>query len=320
MNWLFFFTRTEFIFIALFIGLYTLYIWRTFRLAKQLNTTAWGVVPKLFLRGSYLTLLIIALLGPSFGEAEGDFVTTDRDTYLIVDVSRSMDAGDVVPTRLERIKYDIQQLCDTLPTNRFGLILATDDPFVLSPLTADHNALKQFSREIHTNASPTGGADLCSSLDLARQKLLAEPAAQTSIKSIIVFSDGENFGACERTLMNQLRTQGVSVITVGIGTDGGASIRDGRDFVRDADRQIVLTRLNRSFLQELARDGRGYYLEADANGQYVNELVNIIRTLKGRSIDQRRIAVSTNKYYYFLLAALGLLALDLIVTIRTFRL
>lgn len=320
MNWLYPFSRTEFIFIGLFVVLYALYIGRTFRLARQLNASAWGVIPKFFLRGSYLTLLLIALLGPSFGEAEGDLTTTGRDTFLIVDISRSMDAGDVVPTRLERVKYDIQQLCDTLPAERFGLVLAASESFVLSPLTNDQDAIKQFMREVHTSISPTGGTELCSAIELARQKLLTDPSTRQTVKALVLFSDGENMGTCERSSLARLRQAGVPLITIGVGTEAGASIREGRDFVRDNDQQIVRSRLNRQFLQELARDGRGQYVEADANGRYVNELAGIIRSLKGRSIDQRRIAVSSNKYYYFLLAALGLLALDLIITIRTFRL
>lgn len=320
MNWLYPFSHTEFIFIGLFVALYAFYIGRTFRLARQLNTSAWGVIPKFFLRGSYLILLLIALLGPSFGEAEGDLTTTGRDTFLIVDVSRSMDAADVVPTRLERVKYDIQQLCDTLPAERFGLVLAASESFVLSPLTNDQDALKQFMREVHTSISPTGGTELCSAIELARQKLMTDPSTQQNVKALVLFSDGENMGTCERSSLSRLRQAGVPLITIGVGTETGASIREGRDFVRDNDQQIVRSRLNRQFLQELARDGRGQYVEADANGRYVNELAGIIRSLKGRSIDQRRIAVSTNKYYYFLLAALGLLALDLIITIRTFRL
>lgn len=320
MTWLYQFSRTEIIFIGLFISFYAFYIWRTFRLASQLNTAAWGVIPKFFLRGSYLTLLIIALLGPSFGEAEGDFATTGRDTFLVIDISRSMDASDIVPTRLERIKYGIQQLCDTLPAERFGLILASSESFVLSPLTNDHDALKQFMREVHTSLSPTGGTELCNSIELARQKLLTDPATQRSVKSIILFSDGENFSTCERSSLTRLRSAGVSLITVGVGTESGASIRAGRDFVRDNDHQVVRSRLNRQFLQDLARNGRGQYVEADVNDRYVNELVGVLRSLKGRAVDQHRVAVSTNKYYYFLLAALGLIALDLIITIRTFRL
>ena len=320
MNWLYSLSRTEIIFIGLFISLYIVYVWRTFRLARQLNTSAWGVIPKFFLRGSYLILLIIALLGPSFGEAEGEVSTTGRDTFLIVDISRSMDAGDVVPTRLERVKYDIQQLCDTLPAERFGLILASSESFVLSPLTNDQNALKQFIREVHSSISPTGGTELCSAIDLARQKLLTDPSTQRSVKAIVLFSDGENFNTCERSSLSRIRLAGIPLITVGVGTETGASIREGRDFIRDDDRQIVRSRLNRQFLQELARDGRGQYIESDANGRYVNELAGIIQSLKGRGISQNHIAVSTNKYYYFLLVALGLIVLDLIITIRTFRL
>ncbi|GAB2560684.1 vWA domain-containing protein [Spirosoma areae] len=320
MNWLYSFTKTEFSIIGLFLSLYALYIWRTFRLAKQLNTSAWGVVPKFFLRGSYLTLLIIALLGPSFGEAEGELITAGRDTFLLVDISRSMDAGDVVPTRLERIKYDILQLADTLPGDRFGLVLTAAESFVLSPLTADHDALGQFIRDVHTSASPTGGTDLCSAIELARQKFLTDSSTRQNSKAIVLFSDGENFATCNRPELTRLRSQGVSLITVGVGTEAGASIRAGRDFIRDDDHQIVRSRLNRPFLQELARDARGQYIEADASGRYVNELANLVRSLKGQAVDQRRLAVSTNKYYYFLLAALGLIGLDLIIVIRTFRL
>ncbi|GAB3957159.1 VWA domain-containing protein [Spirosoma harenae] len=320
MNWVYSFSRSEFFFICLFIGLYALYIWRTFRLAQQLNTSAWGVVPKFFLRGSYLTLLIIALLGPSFGEAEGDFAITGHDTFLIVDISRSMDAMDIVPTRLERVKYDIQQLCDTLPANRFGLIMASSESFVLAPLTADKDALNQFIREVHTSISPNGGTDLCSAISLAYQKLIADSSTHRNVRAIILFSDGESFDLCERNELTRLRMQGIPLITVGVGTEAGSSIRKGRDFVRDDDHQIVRSRLNRQFLQELARDSRGQYIEADANGRYVNELAGVLRSLKGGFFNQRQIAVSTNKYYYFLLAALALLSLDILIVIRTFRL
>ena len=320
MNWLYSFTTTEFVFVGLFVLLYALYVLRTFGLAQQLNTSAWGVIPKFFLRGIYLTLLIIALLGPSFGEVDGELITAGRDVFLIIDVSRSMDAGDVVPTRLERVKYDVQQLCDTLAFDRFGLILTASESFVLSPLTADHDALKQFTREIRSSDAPLSGTDLCTAIELARHKLLTDSSTRQRVKAIVLFSDGENFGPCDRAGLLRLRTAGIPIIAVGVGTEAGASIRAGRDFIRDNDRQIVRSRLNRSFLQGLARDGRGSYVEADGSGRYVNELAGVIGALKGRMADQQRMAVSTNKYYYFVLAALGLILLDLIVTVRTFRL
>ena len=187
-------------------------------------------------------------------------------------------------------------------------------------MTADHDARKQLIREVHTSTVPAGGTEVCSAIDLAYEKLLPDSSTRRSVRAIVLFSDGENIGSCERSQLSRLRAQGISLITVGLGTEAGSSIRAGRDFVRDNDHQIVRTRLTRQFLQDLARDGRGQYVEADPNGRYVNELAGVLRSLKGGITEQHRLAVSTNKYYYFLMAALGLLVLDLIVTIRTFRL
>ncbi len=320
MTWLYPVSPTEYVFIGSFLLLYGLYIARTFRLARQLNTSAWGVVPKFFLRSSYLTLLLIALLGPSFGETEGDVVTLGRDVYVLIDGSRSMDAADVVPTRLEQVKFAVQKLCDTLPADRFGLIVAAPEPFVLSPLTADHDALKRFVQELRTDVSPSGGTDLCAALVLGRQKLLTDPTTRQSAKALVLFSDGETTGPCDRTELARLRQFGIPLVTVGIGTDRGASIREGRGFIRDETGQIVRSRLNRQFLQVLARDGRGQYVEADAGERYVDKLADVLRSLPGRTIDRNRVAVSTNKYYYFLWIALALLAFDLLITVRTFRL
>ncbi|AQG78619.1 vWA domain-containing protein [Spirosoma montaniterrae] len=320
MNWLYSLSQTELIFIGLFVLLYGLYIWRTFWLANQLGTSAWGVVPKFFLRSSYLSLLLIALLGPSFGEAEGEVAAISRDVFIVIDVSRSMDANDVVPTRLERVKFDVQQLCDSLPADRFGIILAADEPLLLSPLTNDHDALRQVIRDIRTNVLPGGGALICNALELAQQKLLTTPSIRRNAQAILLFSDGETNETCAQSTLNQLRRNSLSLITVGVGTEGGASIRAGRDFVRDADRQIVRSRLNRTFLQNLVRNGQGQYLEADVNEHFADQLITAVLSLKGSVADQRRAAVLSNKYYYFLLAALLLISLDIIIRLRTFRL
>ena len=320
MNWLYPFSPAETAFVVLFLGLYGFYFFRTFRLARQLATSAWAVIPKFFLRSTYFALLLIALLGPSFGETDRNVTTLGRDIYLLLDVSRSMDAADVAPTRLERIKYDIQQLTDTLAADRFGLILFANDAFVLAPLTADHDALNRFVRDTRTGLSSGTGTDLCPALELARQKLIGDPLARQSTKAIVLFSDGEDFGPCDRSVLGRLRTYAIPLFTVGVGTEAGSPIRQGNDFVRDDGQRIVRTRQNREGLRGLARDGRGTYIEAAPDTPYINQLINALRSVQGRTIDQRRIGVLTNKYYYFLLVALVLLAIDLIITVRTFQL
>ena len=319
MNWLYTLSSTDYLLLTLFVSLYALYISRTVWLARKLGTTAWGVAPKMFLRSIYVGLLFVALLGPSFGQADSRVATTDtrRDLFIIIDISRSMDATDVVPTRLERAKYAVQQLVDTLVTDRFGLILAGSEPFVLSPLTADHNALRQSVRDVRTGISVVGSTNLCEAIELGRQKLLTDSSTRHTVKGIILFSDGENFTTCDRAALFRLRSLQIPLLTVGVGTQDGTSLRNGRSVVRDADGQPVTTRLNRDFLTQLAQNTGGVYAET-SDPQYATELVSFIRLLRGGGSNEQQIALSTNKYYYFLLAALTFLLLDLVMTVRTF--
>lgn len=320
MTWLYSFSVTEIFFIGCFLVLYGIYFFRTFFLARRLNTTAWAVIPKFFLRTGYLILLLIALLGPSFGESEQLITTQPRDVFLLIDVSRSMDATDVAPTRLERVKYDIRQLADSLAGDRFGLVAVSDEAFVLAPLTVDHDAVQRLTQDLQSNFSQTGGTNLCASLELIMQKYLTDSTTRQSTKAIVLFSDGENFGPCDRAVPRRLRTYGISLFTVGVGTENGSTIRRGADFVRDEQQQIVRTRLNRSFLRSLSSLAGGKYVEADAESRYVNELISSLRSLQGRTVDRQRVAVTSNKYYYFLGAALLLIIFDLLITVRTFRL
>lgn len=315
MNWLYSLSLTDYFLVALFLSLYGLYIGRTVWLARKLNTTAWGVAPKLFLRTTYVGLLFLALLGPSFGQTDSSVSATNarRDLFVIIDISRSMDATDVVPTRLERAKYAVQQLTDTLATDRFGLILASGDPFVLSPLTADHDALRQSVRDVRTSISSRGSTNLCQAVELARQKFLTDSSTRHAIRGIVLFSDGENFTPCDRVSLLRLRSAQIPLLAVGVGTEDGASLRNRRD----VNGQPVTTRLNRDFLVQLSQRTGGTYAETN-DPQYATELVSFVRSLRGGIDSEQQVALSTNKYYYFLIAALALLLLDLVVTARTF--
>ena len=147
-----------------------------------------------------------------------------------------------------------------------------------------------------------------------------DPSARQTAKGIILFSDGENFGSCNPTITARLRTYRIPLFTVGVGTKTGSTIRRGNDFVRDNNGQIVRSRLNAAFLTDLSAKTNGNYVQADPDGRYVDELIQLVRGVRSAVTDEAQVAVATNKYYYFLIAAVVLLALDLIATVRTFRL
>lgn len=317
MNWLFSFSLTEAIIVGLFLSFYAFYFVRTLRLARQLNTTPWSVVPKFVLRSLTVGMLLVALLGPLFGEATRAMSAQGRDVFLLLDVSRSMDATDIAPTRLERAKFTLQQLTDSLVTDRFGLVLVADDAFVLSPLTTDHQALNQLLQTARTNAVG-GGTNLCDAIDLARDKMLTDSSTRQRTRAIILLSDGENFGSCTPASLARLSRYDIALFTVGVGTDVGSTLRDGKQFLTDDQGQLAHTRLNREFLRTLAQSTSGKYV--DMSDHLANDLAAALRSLPGRTINQRRLTVTTNKYYYFLEIALFFIMLDVLITVRTLRL
>lgn len=317
MNWLYPFSGLEWGIISVFLLSYALYFARIIRLARQLNATPWSIVPKFVLRSLALAMLLLALLGPLFGEATRAVSTQGRDVFLVLDVSRSMDATDIAPTRLERAKYVLEQVTDSLQTDRFGLILVSDDAFVLSPLTTDHAAMHQLLRAVRADAVG-GGTNLCAALDLARQKMQMDSSTRQRTRAIVLLSDGENFGICPPATLTNLRNYDVALLTVGMGTDAGSPIREGRRFLTDEQGQVAYSKLNREFLRSLSQPAQGWY--TDVTDDLATDVGNALRALPGRTIDQRRIAVSTNKYFYFLGVALLLITLDILITVRTLRL
>lgn len=320
MTWLYNITTTDFFFIGAFLAFYLVFFARTFWLARKLQTSARAIIPKFFLRSTYLALIFIALLGPSFGVSNQTVRSEGRDLFILIDVSRSMDATDVVPSRLERVKFDLRQLTDSLSGDRFGLIGVANEPFLLTPLTNDHKAIQQTAQALGTNFSGLGGTDLCKAVELARQKLMNDSSARQTAKAIILFTDGENFGSCHPGIAARLRTYRIPLFAVGVGTPTGSTIRRGNDFVRDNNGQIVRSRLNAAFLTSLSAKTNGDYVQVDPDGRYLDELTQLVRGLRSAITDEAQVAVATNKYYYFLIAAVILLALDLIATVRTFRL
>lgn len=318
MNFNYELTLVEYVFIAAFLILYSVYIGRTLYVAKALGSTARGVVIKFFLRTIYIGLMIIALLGPFFGEPERDIIAEGKDIMVMVDVSKSMDASDVQPSRLEKVKFEVQRLSTSLNGNRFGLMVFSSSPFLQAPLTFDLNAFNLFTQTLNTSLVSNTGTDICSALDLGVEKLTQNRSANTS-KILLLFTDGENFGACERKTFSDIKKFDLKLIIVGVGTTNGGRIKDGSNWVKDENGQIVITHLNNAYLGDLAKSTNGNYFEISGQQNAIVDVIEAINSVENRLIDSRKVAVVSNKYRYFLMVALVLIALDILVTVSTFQ-
>jgi len=301
--------------VSLFFMFYFLYLVRIYKINQQIKVNLKAVFMKFILRVTFFTLLIISLLGPNFGIKEEKVEVVGKDIMIAVDLSESMNANDIQPSRIEKVKFEIKKIVDEFSGDRIGIIMFSGEAFVQCPLTYDKNALNLFVETLNTGLVPNSGTDFGPPLELGLSKLQRENSGDNDFKSkiIILFSDGEDFGEDTDQSIEKIKENSLKLFSVGIGTDEGSKILDDfGNFKKDNEGNDVITKLNSSSLRETADKTGGKYYEISKNKNEINQMITEIKNIKGDIIDQQTSNISENKYFYFLLSALILVAIDFI--------
>ena len=301
--------------VSLFFMFYFLYLVRIYKINQQIKVNLKAVFIKFILRVTFFTLLIISLLGPNFGIKEEKVEVVGKDIMIAVDLSESMNANDIQPSRIEKVKFEIKKIVDEFSGDRIGIIMFSGEAFVQCPLTYDKNALNLFVETLNTGLVPNSGTDFGPPLELGLSKLQDENSGDNDFKSkiIILFSDGEDFGEDTDQSIEKIKENSLKLFSVGIGTDEGTKILDDfGNFKKDNEGNDVITKLNSSSLRETADKTGGKYYEISKNKNEINQMIIEIKNIKGDVIDQQTSNISENKYFYFLLSALVLVAIDFI--------
>jgi Ca-activated chloride channel homolog len=309
----------EGVFILVFLIGYGMYLWRIIRISRTLHTPYKTVFIKLFFRSIFMALLIIALLGPTFGDSKREIKSVGKDIMICVDLSKSMDAFDVQPSRLEKVKFEMKKIADAFNSDRLGIIIFSSEAFMQCPLTYDQNAINLFIETMNTSLVPSSGTDFSPPLRMALAKLEDNegPSTQQKSKVIVLISDGEDFGDETNEIAKEVEDKGYKLFTLGVGTEKGSQITAGRGYKTDKQGNTVVSKLNQGSLKSLASKTDGEYFEINESRNDVNKLINTISKIEGQMRDARVIDASANRYYYFLLAALILLVLDILVSVKT---
>src|SRR5687767_1207934 len=171
MVWFREFGLVPMILIGAFVAFYVLYLMRIARIGRMLHSSYSNVFIKFFLRTLAFALLIIAFLGPSFGDAKKEIKSVGKDIMICVDLSKSMDAFDIQPTRLEKVKFEMKRIFEAFNSDRIGIIIFSSEAFMQCPLTYDQNALNLFIETMNTGLVPSSGTDFGPPLRMALNKL-----------------------------------------------------------------------------------------------------------------------------------------------------
>ena len=262
-----------------------------------------------------VALVAFALAGPRFGLARREVRREGVDLVIALDVSRSMLAEDVAPSRLVRARAEMNRLLDRLDGDRVGLVLFAGDAFVQCPLTTDYGAVRLFLDAAAPEMLPTPGSDFDAALDAALDAF--EPAgggatagAPGPSRVVLFVSDGENHAPGADAAAERAREAGVVVLAVGVGEADGAEIptyEDGRraGSLRDASGAVVRTRLEAGVLRRLAVPDGYFHI-----GRTASDVERVpARLAKLTQADRGQDVFETYAERYGLPLALGLLLL-----------
>ncbi|UOG76814.1 VWA domain-containing protein [Hymenobacter tibetensis] len=321
LNWAYPIAWPEVLALSIFFVFYIGFGLRTRRLAAPLGQRGWRLGWKLGLRLLYVGLLGAALLGPAYGLTQRPVRTTGKDVWLLVDLSRSMDAPDIAPTRLQKARAELATLITRFQADRIGLIVFSADAYVQCPLTYDQGALQLFLSTLQTNLLPAGATDFAPPLDLVSDRLSKlPPTATPRATALVLVSDGEDFGENLEPSIRVLTRSGVRLYTLGVGTLEGSRLPLAKGgHVRDARGRDVVSRLTPAPLQRLADQTGGQYFELSERRDEFPLLVNALNRLEGQVEQVRSVSVADNRFRYPLALALGLMALDILLTVRVIR-
>ncbi|TXB66786.1 VWA domain-containing protein [Vicingus serpentipes] len=262
--------------------------------------------------------LLIGIANLQYGTKLEEVKREGVDLMIALDVSNSMLTEDLSPNRLERAKRAIYQLIEKLHNDRLGIIVFAGEAYVQLPITTDYSAAKLFLETIGTDIIPKQGTAIGSAIDLAMESFDFE---NSTSKSIIVITDGENHEDDAVKSATAAAELGVLVHTIGMGSEGGAPIpiyRNGKQigFRTDNANNTVVSKLNESMLKEIATAGEGTYVRATNANAGLGIIMNEINQMEKTEFDSKSYSDYEDRFQPFLLLALLLFVIEFFISNR----
>ena len=258
----------------------------------------------------------IGLARPQIGAKLKEHETRGAEIMIVLDVSNSMLAEDYSPNRLERAKLAISRLVDKLRDDRIGLIVFAGNSFVQLPITTDYVSAKMFLNTISTESVPVQGTAIGEAINTAMRSFSAQSEKS---RAIIIITDGENHEDDPVAAATQAGEMGVRVFTIGVGSPEGKPIPMDGELLKDKEGNIVVTRLDESVLQDVAKAGKGVYVRAGNTEFGLNPIIDDIRRMEDEKYNSIVFEEYDEQFMYFMAIALFFFVLEMLIGDRRSR-
>ena len=265
-----------------------------------------------------MLILIFSASGPQIGTRLAPLDRKGIDLVFAIDVSTSMNAEDVKPSRLEKAKFEISQMIRQLKGDRISLIVFAGSSHMYLPLTTDYEAARLFLDQIDTNMIPTQGTALSSALQTG---LSAFTEDESKYKVLVLVTDGEDHEGQAIDLASKASDRGMIIHTVGVGTKSGSLIpvtgNNGiREYKRDNTGILVTSILNENILNEIANAGNGTYVRFDNKPANFRSIMNAIDSMEKRSLKSHIYSEYEDRFQSFAFISMGFMIAGMLFPTR----
>jgi len=273
---------------------------------------------KLILLLLSMTLLILSWANPQWGAKLEKVERKGIDLLIAIDISESMMAQDLPPSRLERVKKFAVELVNQSDGDNIGILLFSCNSFLQAPFTTDYNFLRLFLESAETSMASSAGTNIGAAIEMAGETFGED---NKNHKALVIFSDGEDHEGQALENAQEAADNGLIVMTIGAGTTEGGFIpvttSFGTEYKRDASGNPVRTRLDEATLRKIAKAANGAYFNiASGSEAVVSGLRQRIDKIEKRSYEQRPFSDYNNYFQYLIGLGLLLLATEFFIAYK----
>jgi Ca-activated chloride channel homolog len=256
--------------------------------------------------------IILGLVNPKIGTKMETVKREGIDIVFAMDVSKSMLAEDIAPSRLEKSKQIVSQIINQLGNDRIGIVAYAGSAFPVLPITTDYGVAKMFLQSINTDIVSSQGTSLDEAIKLSATYF--DDKSKTS-KLLIMISDGEDHSEGAESAAEEANKLGMKIITIGVGTENGSTIplrRNGviESFKRDNNNEVVITKLNKEGLTTIAKTTKGGYVDGKKTKAVLDYVKNALDNIQKTEFESTQMADFQSQFQWFLGFAFALLFLD----------
>lgn len=264
--------------------------------------------------------ILLALANPQIGSRLEKVQRKGIDLVVAMDVSNSMLAQDIQPSRIERARQSVSRLIDEMENDRVGLIIFAGKAYTQLPITTDYNAAKMMLATIKPDLVPVQGTAIGQAIEMGMASFKEDKGG----KAIIIITDGENHEDDAVNMAKEAASKGIHIYTIGMGLADGAPIPEFRNnqmtgFKKDRSGNTIITRLDESMLQQIAQAGDGIYVRASNTQAGLKKVYDEIGKLDKNTFDSVSYADYDDRFQYFIALAVLFIFLNFITNERKSR-